>query len=174
MSTNIHWSWLFIPISVSLFTSSSTPTFPNKHSTTSLSQKQKQEKTLQISAFFFQILCFRISGLSSLQRENTSYHRREQEEEKLKKTAANVTFFMLFSDSFYSLSTNTLGAIQNPQWEMNLHINYPILRWYDLFSLMINSWHCKFSHSPPHTHRHPKVLTFFKLVFLFFLFLIGR
>ena len=174
MSTNIHWSWLFIPISVSLFTSSSTPTFPNKHSTTSLSQKQKQEKTLQISAFFFQILCFRISGLSSLQRENTSYHRREQEEEKLKKTAANVTFFMLFSDSFYSLSTNRLGAIQNPQWEMNLHINYPILRWYDLFSLMINSWHCKFSHSPPHTHTHPKVLTFFKLVFLFFLFLIGR
>ena len=29
VSTNIHWSWLFIPISVSLFTSSSTPTFPN-------------------------------------------------------------------------------------------------------------------------------------------------
>ena len=45
------------------------PYFP-KHSTASLNQKQKQEKTLQISAFSFQILCFRISGLSSPQREN--------------------------------------------------------------------------------------------------------
>ena len=59
----------------------------------------------------------------------------------------------LLHDIFHFLSTNRVGAIQNPQWEMNLHINYPILGWYDLFSLMINSWNCKFSHpSPQYTH----------------------
>ena len=135
----------------------------SKHSTTSLHQNKKTTENPSdfffISPFKLFVSWFLVSAHRTKKTWEYCREKRRRRNWKGQLQRPPSSCYLLI-DIFCFLSTNRLGVIQNPQWEMILHINYSILVWYDLFSLMINSWDPKSSYFPfPHTHT-PKGFNF--------------